>query len=482
MQERDNTTDLGGQAPERDLTPVYERGKRLELDGRYEIPPGDPVSHFGAGFAKTLASNIFLSGLTPEFAAEHTGYFTAPYADRVHVEEVEVGDTDKSVTVHLDNGVSRIARIHQSQGAIALPLESDSVFFTPSTVEPDPMEQAVSWPDGEHFGFDGSTGLSREIVEDALARAFVDEAMTAAMVITHKGKLVAERYRPGIDIDTPLESWSMGKSLVATLLGMLVHEGEYTLDQPAPIPQWRDGGDPRQAIRIRDILNMSSGLRFRAMQDPGYDPSLGYPDHLYVYTGGVDAFNFAATRQQQWAPGTVGRYRNVDPLLAGYLVRLALESREESYHSYPQRALFDKLGITSMVLETDPYGNFLTQGYEFGSARAWARLGNLYLTDGVWNEERLLPEGFVDFVSTLAPGWVDDGRPIYGGFFWVNGDGALPVPKNTFFMAGAGDQRTYILPDQELVVVRLGHYSGFASGASTRAIRNSLGRLMQVFD
>ena len=474
--------DLGGQAPAADLTAVFERGKNLELGGDYEMPPGDPVTHFGAGFAKVMASNIFLTGLEPEFATEHVGYFTAPYDDREHVVGVDVDATQREVTVRLDNDVSRTARIFASQGAVTLPLGEDDVFFEPLTVVPNPADQAIAWPDAEHFGFDGSTGLSREIVEDALARAFAEDAMTAALVICHKGRLIAERYRPGIDINTPLESWSMGKSLTATMLGLLMHEGEYELDQPAPIPEWQGGEDPRQAIRIRDILNMSSGLRFRAMQDPGYDPSLGYPDHLYVYTGGINAFEFAATRKQQWRPNTVGRYRNCDPVLANYLVRLAVEGRGDNYHEFPQRALFDKLGITTMVMETDPYGNFLTQGYEFGSARDWAKLGNLYLNDGVWNDERVLPEGFVDFVSSLAPSWVADGRPIYGGFFWINGDGALPVPTNTYMMRGAGGQSTFILPDQELVVVRLGHYSGFASGASVRATRDSLARLMQAFD
>ena len=93
-----------------------------------------------------------------------------------------------------------------------------------------------------------------------------------------------------------------------------------------------------------------------------------------------------------------------------------------------------------MVLETDPYGNFLTQGYELASARDWARLGNLYLQDGVWNGERILPEGYVKFVSTLAPAWEADERPIYGGFFWINGEGAFPVPKDAYYMAGAGGQ------------------------------------------
>ena len=173
---------------------------------------------------------------------------------------------------------------------------------------------------------------------------------------------------------------------------------------------------------------MSSGLRIRAPQDPDFDPQGPYPDHVYLYTGGVDSYHYAATRPQQWPPNTVGRYRNTDPVLASYLVRLAVTKRGEDYLSFPQRALFDKLGIRTMVLETDPYGNFLTQGYQLASARDWARLGNLYLQDGVWNGERLLPEGYVKFVSTVAPAWQADHRPIYGGFFWINGDGELPSP------------------------------------------------------
>ena len=99
-----------------------------------------------------------------------------------------------------------------------------------------------------------------------------------------------------------------------------------------------------------------------------------------------------------------------------------------------------------MVIETDPFGNFLTQGYDLMSGRDWARLGNLYLQDGVWNGERILPEGYTKFVSTLAPAWQADKRPIYGGFFWINGDGTFPVPKEAYYMSGAGGQTTLIIP------------------------------------
>ena len=277
---------------------------------------------------------------------------------------------------------------------------------------------------------------------------------------------------------TSLESWSMGKSLTATLMGVLIREGVYDLGQPAPVPEWREEGDPRAEIRIADVLRMSSGLRFRAPQDPDFDPELGYPDHLYVYAGTVNSFEWAATRPQQWAPNTVGRYRNSDPVLTNYLIRLGVEGRGEDYHSFPQRALFDKLGIRNMVLETDPYGNFLLQGYEFGSGRDWARLGNLYLQDGVWNGERILPEGFAEFVSTVAPAWKADGRPVYGGFFWINGTGSYPIPNDAYYMSGAGNQKTFIIPSHDLVVVRLGHYKGAAPG--NEGLKNSLALLMEA--
>jgi len=262
---------------------------------------------------------------------------------------------------------------------------------------------------------------------------------------------------------------------------MLVHEGIYDLDQPAPVPEWQSDKDARAAITIRNILQMSSGLRFRAMADPNYDPNDGYPDHLYVYTGGIDAYKYAASRSPQWPPGEVGRYRNGDPLLANYLVRLAVEARGDNYHAFPQHNLFDRIGIRNAILETDPYGNFLLNGYEFVSARDWARLGNLYLQDGIISGSRILPEGWSDFVSTPGTGWVADGRPIYGGFFWLNSGSPrthMALPEDAYFMAGAGGQKTIIVPSRDLVIVRIGHYSG-ALG-SEKSLEKVLEVLMQL--
>ena len=474
-------SDSGSPDAEEGEVDLIARAAGLELPGEWEPPPGEAINHYTAAFAKILCSNVFLTGLDPAFAAEATGYFSSPYDERRHVTDTVVDFETQTVRLTLPSGVVRVAKRYGDQGCVALPIGEDSVFYEPVTVPRNlPDAETTPWPMGDVLSDDPlPEGVDAEMVAAAVDAAFdPEEALTAAFVVTHRGRIIGERYRDGIDLHTPLESWSMGKSLTATMVGVLIQQGEYELYQPAPIPEWQSPGDPRAEIRIADILRMSSGLRFRAPQDPDYDPDLGYPDHLYVYGGTANSFEWAATRPQQWPPNTVGRYRNSDPVLGNYLVRLAVEGRGDNYHLFPQQQLFDKIGVRDMYPETDPYGNFLLQGYEFGAARDWARLGNLYLQDGVWNGERILPEGFVEFASTLAPAWEADGRPIYGGFFWINGTGSYPVPETAYYMAGAGGQSTIIIPTHDLVVVRLGHYKG--AGPGGQALRNALAMLMDA--
>ena len=468
-------------AAQTDRQALLARAAEAELDTPYEAPPGDPLAHHTAGFAKTLCSAVFVTGLDPEFAAENVGFFSGPYEHRAHVTAIEVDRDRRRVRLTLPDGVVRTAKFNGDHGCVALPVGEDDVFFDPVDIPstlPDPWTRM--WPMGDAVPTAPlAEGVDAAAVAQAVDAAFEPaEGMTAAFVVTHRGRLVAERYGAGIDLHTPLESWSMGKSLTATLMGVLIQQGVYDLWQPAPVPEWQTEGDPRRRIRIADILRMSSGVRFRGVADPDLDPELGYPDHLYVYTGAVNSFEWAATCPPQWPPNTIGRYRNSDPVLTNYLVRLGVEGRGDDYLSFPQRELFDKIGIRGMVLETDPYGNYLLQGYELAPARDWARLGNLYLQDGVWNGERILPEGWAEFVSTVAPAWEADGRPIYGGFFWLNTTGTFPVPRDAYYMSGAGGQTTLIVPSHELVVVRQGHYAGARAGG--QALRRALALLMEA--
>jgi CubicO group peptidase (beta-lactamase class C family) len=437
-------------------------------------PEGTPISLGLAGYAKVLCSAVFVSGRDPSEAFRNSGYFLFPEAQRAGV--TYTVDREKKLVRMTHGAITRTAKFYGDQGCIIHPQDHDGIYFTPVAVKTTlPEASSQPWPMGDAPSAPAPPpGIDQMHLAKAVDLAFADpDALTAGFLVVYKGQIVAERYMPGITKDTQLESWSMGKSLTATLFALLVKDGVYKIDDPVPVPDWHAPGDPRGAIRIVDLLHMSSGLRFIAGQDPDYTPDKGYPDHTLIYTGAIDAFKHSMTRPLQFPPNTEGRYRNSDPLIVGWLVKRAVTARGEQYLTYPQRALFDRMGIRRQVLETDPYGNFLLTGYDYGTIRNWARIGLLYLQDGMWQGQRILPEGWAKFVSTPAPAWKP---PVYGGLFWVNGDGGWNVPKSAYLANGAGGQRTIIIPTHDLVVVRMGHYRGDRAGM--KALNAALAELM----
>ena len=438
-------------------------------------PQGTHTENGLAGYAKILCSGVFVSGRAPEDVAYGSAWFFMPRDERDRV--TWTIDREATLARATLGDVTREAGFYGDQGCIIHDPGSPSpIHFTPvkvTTTLPDAMTMA--WPMGDApdpspFPAD----VDRAKLDAAVDAAFADpEALTAAFLVVYKGRIVAERYRPGITKDTQLESWSMGKSLAATLFALLVKDGTYTLEEPAPVQAWRRRNDPRGAIRNIDLLRMSAGLRFLGNQEAGSNAT--YPDHYYIYTGAIDAYQYSITRPQEYPPNTDGRYRNSDPLTITHLVKRAVTARGEEFLTWPQRALFDRIGIRRQVLETDPFGNFLITGYDYGTARNWARIGMLYLQAGMWQGERILPEGWAEFVSTPAPAWR---RPEYGGFFWLNRVGTWNLPPETYFAAGAGGQNTWIVPSHDLVIVRMGHMRGQA--AARRATNTALGLVVEA--
>jgi CubicO group peptidase (beta-lactamase class C family) len=438
-----------------------------------EAKDADPLDLGLAGYAKVLCSALFVSNREQPEALVHAKTLAVdllglPKAESSKV--TEVIDREHKIVRTTHGSRTRTAQYYGDQGCVIHPAGQNRVYFTPTPVEtrlPDAATQP--WPMGDQPSREPAPkDVDMARVDKAVDLAFADpEAMTTSFLVVHRGRVIAERYAPGITKDTQLESWSMGKSLTATLVGRLMQDGalEARIDDPAPVPEWQSAGDPRAKIRIGDLLRMSSGLRFTR------EPPAG-GDHLYMYTGAVDAFAYSVARQPEFAPNTVGRYRNCDPLTLGYIVKRTVEARGENYLTYPQRALFDEIGIREQVLETDPYGNFLLTGHDYGTARNWARIGLLYLNGGLWNGKRLLPAEFVEFVKTIAPAWPE---PQYGGQFWVNGDDAWNLPRDAYFAAGSGGQNTFIVPSHDLVIVRMGHHAGGrASRESVRAAQKEL--------
>src|SRR5437773_8252489 len=221
---------------------LIARAKALELSTPYVPPPGTALEHHAAGFAQIMCSAVFITGLDPDFAAENVGYFTAPYAERAKLGKPIIDRAGQAVHVTLPNGVRRTAKFVGDQGCVTLPLGRSSLNFKPirlATVLPDPSTHALPLRD-----LLPTDPLPHEL-DTAAIRAAVDTAfqpaagMTAAFVVTWKGRIIGERYGAGITARTPLESWSMGKSLTAALLGILIKQCVYALAQPAQIPEWQ---------------------------------------------------------------------------------------------------------------------------------------------------------------------------------------------------------------------------------------------------
>ena len=412
--------------------------------------------------AKILCSGIWVQGRDPERHAaadlrrfDHFGWgddFT--YA---------VDEERRRVTLSAPGVPSRIAQHNGDQGCAVLPRDADDVRFIPAEVGRDwPLAAWTLWPDGDRLPDHAPPAeVDREALERALDYAMANHEHgqnTRAFLVVYGDRVIGERYAPGIPRDMPHLSWSQGKSITAALIGVLVEQGELSLDQPAPIEAWSAPDDPRRAITIADLLHMSSGLDFNNF-GLGSEESLSTENHHFrIYFDGIHVFDHAVSFPLAVEPGTRWRYLNSDPLSLGRIVREIVEARGEDYHAFPWTALFDRIGIKNAVLETDAWGNFIMTGYDYLSARDWARFGLLHLRDGVWNGERLLPEGWAEFVSTPAPA---DESLGYGGLFWLNAGGRYDrVPADAYWAAGFMGQTTMVIPSRDVVIVRLGPSPG----------------------
>jgi CubicO group peptidase (beta-lactamase class C family) len=447
------------------------------------IDPWDTRRCGLAWAAKVVCSGAFITGRDPrDVVRQSCGYMIATdeelraaiegrrrlrLGERLHI---DVDPERQAVTLTLDGTVRAGARRVGDQGCVIVEEPTGSVQFEPVPVKPDvPDPLRTPWPMGDAPGEDpASTGIDPGGVDAALALMFEDPRQhTNAFLVVHRGRLVGERYRAPFDRESRFESWSMGKSIAASLAGILVQEGRLDLSEPVRFDEWRAPDDPRSRITTRDLLHMSSGIQFSGSFDRTEDPTVKtrdgrFLDHIYVYAGAIDAIDFCSRKPAEFPPNRVGRYRNCDPLLVTRLARDAARSAGEEFLAWPQRKLFDRLGMSGMVLETDPYGSFLICGHDYGRARDWARLGLLYLQRGAWGAEQILPERFVEFVQTPAPAFAE---PVYGGFLWLNRSREIAtLPEDACWMAGAGGQRVLMVPSLDLVIVRMGHLIGELAG------------------
>lgn len=346
----------------------------------------------------------------------------------------------------------RTAVFHEGQGCSMLPVGEEEVFFEPVDITPRlPSADAVAWPMGDATDGQEVRGIDQDAVLSVLDAAFANndpEAGERGWVVLHGSTIVAERYGSGYGMNTRNLSFSEGKSIEATLVGILVGDGHLRVDDPAPISQWK-APDARSQITIRNLMNMSSGLDCNnfPLNDPRHFTAENH--HSIGYNDGVDAFRASVIRPLRFVPGSVFRYRNCDLLAVGKVIREIVEREYEvAYLAFPQRHLFDRIGVRSAVLEPDPYGNLLLNGHNYLTTRDWARLGLLYLQDGMFNGQRVLPAGWSRLVATPSAANVG-----YGAFFWLAtpGDG---LPSDAYWASGAEGNQTVIIPSHGIVIAR----------------------------
>jgi CubicO group peptidase (beta-lactamase class C family) len=266
-----------------------------------------------------------------------------------------------------------------------------------------------------------------------------------AVVVMRDGKVVAERYAAGYGPDTRVLGWSVTKSVINALTGILVREGRLTLEQPAPVGEWSNPTDPRHTITVDQLLRMRSGLDIAEKHGP-FDPASRM---LFLE---YDMGAFAAHARLRAPPGTTFSYSSGNYLVLSRIIREAVGGNVRSVLEFARSELFEPLGMQSTTFDFDATGTPIGSTYMYATARDWARFGTLYLDDGIVNGKHILPLGWVRYSTASLP---DSG---YGAGFEFSSkhNSELGVPPDTFFAEGFLGQELAIIPSERLVVARFG--------------------------
>mgnify|MGYP000262407587 CR=1 FL=1 len=414
----------------------------------------------GAGYAaKYLCSSVFISGRNPETVFHED---IEPINPLARVIRPVVNRQDRSVTA-VSLGLFKTRAIYREGCGCTLVVGTTDEALRSQAV---PRRQLVNLPDDRPWpmGDAGPTaplpaGIDPIVLEGALNRAFAEPGprpviQTRALVVVYRRELIAERYAPGFHKDIPMPGWSMSKTVTNALVGILVKKAHLRLAGPAPVPEWQAADDPRRNITLDQLLRMSSGLEFEEVYEPLYDAT----DMLY---GSADFAAFAAAKPPVAAPDAQWSYSSGTSNIVSRIVRTAIGGNQANYLKFIYRELFDRIGMTSAVVELDPSGTVVGSSYTVATARDWAKFGLLYLQDGVWKGERIFPEGWVNYSTTPTP-MAPNGR--YGAHVWLNagtpsnpGNRRWPrLPRDMFLAQGFQGQRLIVVPSRDLVVVRLG--------------------------
>ncbi|MBR0825019.1 serine hydrolase [Bradyrhizobium manausense] len=414
------------------------------------------VPKVATGFiADTLCSETFVSGLDPMRDLAETTDAMPGTGLLTWAMNLQIDRARRDVTVTLF-GIGRSHAVYRerlgctlehSQGiaAVALPPDDRQPALLPEIAGP------------------GLVPPQSEELSAALDRAFAEPAQppyrrTRAIVVMKAGRIIAERYADGVGPETQLLGFSMTKSVMSALTGILVRQGKLKLDGPAPVAAWQNPADPRHAITVDQLLRHTAGIALGSSLEAWLGSALE-PVNAMKFAED-DMATYAASMPLATAPGTVWNYHDGNTIMLAHLIRNAAGGKPEDALAFARRELFAPLGMNHVTLQLDGTGTIEGSSKMLASARDWARFGQLYLNDGVAGGKRILPEGWVKYSASATPNaWVG-----IGAGFWTNQGDSFGAkfrikhgwPRDAFFAKGTIGQYTIVIPSERLVIVRLG--------------------------
>ena len=412
----------------------------IGLAGWLHFAPPELIRLGTAYSAKIVCSNVFIAGRDGQevlsLDVQSPGHPLLGYID------VEVDRERESSTARLIGLFApATAGYREGFGCATMPEGLDTAVELPAQPARPAPNMTAQWPLGERVSGENP----------AIAAILANDEITGegmrVVVVVHRGRIVAERYEEGFSVEVPLLGWSKTKTVTAAIVGTLIREGRLSLEQAELIDIW--SADARSEVTLADLLAMSSGLEF----NEEYGDVTDVTRMLYFEP---DMAGFASGKEAASARGESFNYSSGTSVLVSRIWQQALDEPAEAWR-WPREALFNPLGMTSAVLETDASGTFVGSSYLYATARDWARFGLFLLRDGRWFGRQILPEGYVAWMRDPAPA----SGGIYGrGHVWLAGPGSadegFDLPADTFWLRGHDGQSTAIVPSLDLIVVRLG--------------------------
>ncbi|WP_299156581.1 serine hydrolase [uncultured Tenacibaculum sp.] len=416
-----------------------------------------PKLNILAGYsAKNTASSVFLTERSLEFTDENDNNFSP-----INLTSDEINNQEKSATGSAFGLLKRKAVYRKGLGAVLINDDYDAS-KTPLVPKRTKTNNSIPFPYGNADQVDTLfSNINYTKLNETIDTIFNNRNKTRSVLVVYKNKIIAEKYADNFNKNSLQLGWSMTKSITSTVLGILQCQGKINVEKSNLFSEWEN--DDRKNITIHNLLQMNSGLEW--VED--YNTISDVTKMLFLES---DMTKTQINKPLIGKPNETWNYSSGTTNLLSGIIRSQFKTHQE-YLDFWYSALIDKIGMNSMIIETDINGSYVGSSYAWATARDWAKLGLLYLNNGNWNGQHLFDKDWVNYATTPTPG--SDGW--YGAQIWLNAGKRYPdVPTNMYSFNGYKGQNVFILPSEDLVVVRTGLTKNADMNTLLKGIINSI--------